>query len=103
MASGVLGQASPSATTNTTVYTVPSSTVATCTVNICNRSANALTVRVAIASTGTPTDSEWIEYDTSILGNGVLERSGIVAQAGERIVVYVSSATVSVNVYGYEA
>lgn len=103
MATGVLGQSSPTATTNTTVYTVPASTVATCTVNICNRSTSAITARVAIASTGTPADSEWIEYDASIPGNGVLERSGIVAHAGERIVVYVSAATASVNVYGYEA
>jgi hypothetical protein len=103
MASGILGQSSPSATTNTTVYTVPAVTTAAFTVNICNRSGSPITARVAVASSGSPTDSEWIEYDASIPANGVLERTGIVAQAGERVVVYVSAATASVNVYGYEA
>ena len=102
MATGILGQSNPAATTNTTVYTVPASTVATFTINVCNRSTSTITVRLAVASTGTPSDSEWIEYDTAIPGNGILERSGIVAQASERVVVYVSAATASVNVYGYE-
>jgi hypothetical protein len=103
MASGILGQASPAATTNTTVYTVPASTTATFTVNICNRDTSTITARIAIASTATPSNAEWIEYDVSIPPNGVLERSGIVAQAAERVVVYVSAATASINVYGFEA
>ena len=103
MASGILGQSSPAATTNTTVYTVPASTTATFTVSICNRGSSAITARLAIASTATPTNAEWIEYDASIPANGVLERSGIVAQAAENVVAYVSAATASVNVYGFEA
>jgi hypothetical protein len=103
MASGILGQASPAATTNTTVYTVPASTTASFTVNICNRDTSSITARIAIASTATPSNAEWIEYDVSIPPNGVLERSGIVAQAAERVVVYVSAATASINVYGFEA
>lgn len=103
MATGILGQSSPTATTNTTVYTVPASTVATFTVNICNRGTSTITVRLAIALTATPANEEWIEYDASIPASGVLERTGIVAQAGERVVAYVSAATASINVYGYEA
>lgn len=103
MATGILGQSSPAATTNTTVYTVPAATTATLTVSICNRGTSAITIRLAIAGTATPGNEEWIEYDASIPANGVLERTGIVAQASERVVVYVSAATASVNVYGYEA
>lgn len=102
MATGILGQSSPAATTNTTVYTVPASKTATFNINVCNRDSNAITVRLAIASTATPGNEEWIEYDASIPANGVLERTGIVAQPGERVVAYVSAATASVNVYGYE-
>lgn len=102
MATGILGQSSPTATTNTTVYTVPASTVATFTVNVCNRGTSTITVRLAIASTATPANEEWIEYDAPIPASGVLERTGIVAQAGERVVAYVSAATASINVYGYE-
>jgi len=32
----------------------------------------------------------------------VLERTGIVATAGKLVVVYVSLANVSVNIYGFE-
>ena len=102
MASGTLGQSAPSATTNTTVYTVPSGKVATFNVNIVNRGASAATVRLAVAATGTPGNAEYLEYDASIPANGVLERTGIVATAAKNVVVYASSANTSVNVYGYE-
>jgi hypothetical protein len=103
MATGILGQSNPAAATNTTVYTVPASITATFNISICNRSTNSFTARVALAATGTPADSEWIEYDTLIAANGILERTGLVAQATKRVVVYVSSATASVNVYGFES
>ena len=102
MANGILGQSAPSATTNTTVYTVPASKTATFTVNICNRGSSTVSVRLAVAATGTPGNSEWIEYDARIPALGVLERSGIVAQATKNVVVYSSAATVSVSVYGFE-
>lgn len=103
MASGILGQSAPSATTNTTVYTVPTATVATFNISICNTSTSAITVRVALASTGTPSTAEYIEYGTIIPANGVLERGGIVANAAENVVVYASAAGLAVTVYGYEA
>lgn len=102
MASGTLGQSALSATTNTTVYTVPASKVATFNVNICNRSATQTTIRLAIAASGTPTDAEWVEYDTVLEGNGVIERTGLVASAAKNLVAYAGTATVSVNIYGYE-
>lgn len=102
MASGTLGQSAPSATTNTTVYTVPASKVASIIVSICNRGSASGTVRLAIAATGSPGDSEWLEYDTTINANSVLERSGIVASAAKNVVVYCSVATFSVNVFGFE-
>jgi hypothetical protein len=102
MASGILGQSSPTATTDTTVYTVPSAKTASFTVNICNRGSSAITARLAVAATSTPANGEWIEYDASIPANGVLERTGIVAEATKQVVAYVSAATASVNVYGYE-
>lgn len=102
MASGTLGQSAPSATTNTTVYTVPAGKVASTTVAFCNRGNAAVTVRLAVCATSTPANAEYIEYDASIPPNGTLERSGIIASAGKLFVVYVASATVSVNIYGYE-
>lgn len=103
MASGTLGQSAPSAVTNTTVYTVPASKVATFSVNILNRSLQfPCTVRLAICATSTPSNSEFIEFDVAIQPNGILERTGLVATAGKLVVAYVSLANVSVNIYGFE-
>jgi len=103
MANGILGTPTAvGATTNTTVYTVPTDTFSVATVNVCNQNATDVTVRIAVAASGTPTAGEYIEYGTTIVANGVLERSGIVLQAGKNIVVYSSDANVSVVCYGIE-
>lgn len=102
MASGILGQSAPSATTNTTVYTVPSAKTATFSVSICNRGTTLSNVRMAISATGTPANAEYIEYDTEVPANSVFERTGLVAQATKNLVVYADSANLSVSVYGYE-
>ena len=102
MAGKILGQAAPVAATLTTVYTVPAATSAVFNVSITNRTGVTISVRLAIASTATPATSEYIEYDTVIPGNGVLERGGLVANAAENVVVYAGTTGLSVSVYGYE-
>lgn len=103
MASGILGQVGLStASTNHTVYTVPASILAVANVNIVNRSASSATVRLAISTTDTPSDAEYLEYDASLDAQGVLERTGIVIDASKNIVAYASTTAVSVAVYGIE-
>lgn len=102
MASGTLGQSAPAATTNTTVYTVPVGKIAIFNVNIVNRGTTTISVRLAIAATGTPSNSEYLEYDANISASGVLERTGLMATAGKLVVAYASTANASVNIYGYE-
>ena len=102
MATGRLGTADLAANTNTTVYTVPASNFAVVTVSICNRSTTQRSVRVALATADTPTAGEWIEFDTSLVGNGTLERTGLVLSEGQKIVVSSSSIDVSAVVYGLE-
>ena len=94
MATGILGIADLAAATNTTVYTVPADTFAVITVNVTNRNAASRDVRVAISATTTPTGAEWIEFDTELLGNGSLERGGIVLDATKNVVVYSNSTDV---------
>ena len=99
MATGRLGTANITSTSNTTIYTVPASTFSVVSISICNRnSTTAATIRVAVASSGTPQPDEWIEYDTSLVASGVVERTGLVMKATEVLVVQVSSATPTISV-----
>jgi hypothetical protein len=102
MATGRLGTANLAAATDTTVYEVPASTFAVVTVSVCNRGASASNIQVAICDTATPGDDEFIEFDTSLSAKGVLERTGVVLKATEKIVVRSSAASVTAVVYGIE-
>lgn len=102
MASGKLGVAAPAANTHTTVYTVPAATVATVNIALINRGTADAVVDVALAATATPSNAEFIEYGVKIPAKGVLERTAIVAGAGERVVVRSSTADCSVRVHGFE-
>ena len=103
MATGRLGVFAIPATTNTTVYTVPTGYYAIANVSVTNRNATStINLRVAMSASGTPNNEEWIEYDTIVIPYGVYERTGLVLQAGLNIVVYSSSANVGCTVYGIE-
>lgn len=102
MASGLLGAANPAAATDTTLYTVPAGKLSTVNVSITNRGSGLAKVRLALAATASPTTSEWLEYDVPLPANGVLERTGIVMEAGKLLVVYTDVATVSCNAFGFE-
>ena len=84
MASGILGtQASLQANTLTTIYQVPADTVSYLNFNVVNTNATPVSVRVALAASGTPTAAEYIEYNAEIAGYGVLERTGIALQSNK--------------------
>lgn len=102
MATGRLGTANLLAATNATLYTVPATTFAVVTLSLCNRSNSAITCRVSLSTTATPTADEFVEYDTEILPKGVLERTGLVMQAGLNLVVQSSTANVSAVAVGIE-
>lgn len=98
-----LGRADLAATTNTSVYTgssAASQTIAT--VSFCNRNATAVTVRLALSDTGTPTAADWMEYDTLLPANRVLERTGICVDGTKRLVAYASGTGVSCVITGSE-
>jgi hypothetical protein len=105
MATGRLGTANITSTTATTAYTVPATTFSVVSVNVVNRSSAATAlIRIAVSSSATPGLDEWIEYDSSLVANGVLERTGIVMDAGKLIVIQTTTSTpaLSVVVYGIE-
>ena len=102
MATGILGTADLAAATDTTLYTVPADNFSVGTVNICNRSSSAATVRIAVSSSGTPADADYIEYDSQVTANGVLERTGIVLDASKVVVVRSNAINVSAVCLGIE-
>ena len=102
MASGILGNSDLSANTDTSVYEVPADTYSVVTVSFCNRGSSTANVRLAVATTATPGAAEYLEYDTSIGPNGVLERTGIVADATKQVICRSSAASVTAVVMGIE-
>lgn len=102
MATGRLGASDLTGGANTTVYTCPADTYAVASINLCNRGNQAVAVRIAVAGADTPTAGEYIEYDVEILSKGVLERTGIVLAAGQKIVCYPSGANVAAVAMGIE-
>ena len=103
MATGKLGAADLSAAVNTTVYTVPLSTFSVVTVSVCNRGTTSATVRIAVSATTTPSASDWLEFDSTVLPKAVLERTGIVMDTTNKyLVVYSSNSSVNAVVMGIE-
>jgi len=102
MPSGKLGGADLAAATNTTLYTVPAATTSSFSVNFANRNPFSVLIRLAVGSSATPTGADWLIYDVVVPGNGALERTGLVLDAGKLVVGYSSAANVTATVYGYE-
>lgn len=100
----VLGQSIPAATTNTTLYTVPSATSAVCsTLSICNQSVST-TVRVAIRPAGaTLATSQYIVYDTVVSANDTLFFTlGVSLATTDVVTIYAGTANVSFSLFGTE-
>jgi len=102
MATGILGTADLAAATDTTLYTCPVDTFAVVTVSVCNRGASLASVRLAVCDTSVPGNAEYLEFDTVLSSKGVLERTGIVIDAGKLLVIRSSAISVNAVVYGIE-
>jgi hypothetical protein len=101
----VLGQSNPSATTATTLYTVPSSTsTIVSTITVCNQAATAGTYRVAVRPGGaTLAAQHYVAYDISLPANTSDTLTlGLTLATTDVITVYASSANFSFNAYGSE-
>jgi hypothetical protein len=108
MATGRLGAVDvTSGSTYTLLYTCPATTFTVANVSICNRTANAVQLRLALTTglpPATPANGEFLEYDTVLTGNGVLERTGLVVDATNKYLsIFTPTASaLSVVVYGIE-
>lgn len=101
----VLGQSNPSATTNTTLYTVPSATsTVVSSIIICNQTASAATYRIAVRPAGAAAAAQhWIVYGATVAASdSTVLTLGLTLATTDVITVYASSANLSFSAYGSE-
>lgn len=101
----VLGQQAPSATTATTLYTVPSATsTVVSTITVCNRAATATSFRISVRPAGaTQTNAMYVVYDGAIAANDMLAFTlGLTLATTDVVTVYAGTANLSFNAYGTE-
>lgn len=100
----VLGQSSPSATTETDLYTVAATSAVASSVIVCNRSSVLSTFRISIAVGGGATaNKDYIYYDLPIGANDTfIATIGVTLAATDKVKVYSSNTNLSFSLYGSE-
>lgn len=101
----VLGQSAPSATTDTTLYTVPASKAAiVSTIVIANRDSSSATFRIAVRPAGASiANQHYIAYGVSVGANDSTALTlGVTLATTDVITVYASSANLTFNAFGSE-
>jgi hypothetical protein len=101
----VLGQVAPSATTATSLYTVPAATEAVIsTVVVANRVGTDATYRISVRPDGeTLANKHYIAYDVTVGGSDSTTITlGITMNATDVLEVYASTADLSFNAFGSE-
>jgi hypothetical protein len=101
----VLGQSAPSATTPTTLYTVPAATEAVISsITVVNRGSSDGTYRIAVRPNGaTLANQHYVIYDATLPAKATDALTlGITMDATDILEVYASSADFSFNAFGSE-
>jgi glucose-6-phosphate dehydrogenase assembly protein OpcA len=106
MAKKVLGQSNPSATTLTTLYTVPSAKEAVVsTISVANLTATAATFRIAVRPAGASIENKhYIGYDITVgASDSTLITVGLTLATTDVLSVYASTANLAFQAFGDEA
>jgi len=101
----VLGQSNPSATTLTTLYTVPSATSAVVSsITVSNLGGSSATYRIAIRPAGASIANEhYLAYDVTIAALDTIALTlGVTLATTDVVSVYASTATIAFAAYGSE-
>ena len=101
----VLGQSAPAATTDTDLYTVPSSTEAVIsTIVVCNRAVTSAAFRIAVRPNGAAiADQHYLAYDVTVAGGDSTALTlGITMDAADVLTVRASTADLSFSAFGSE-
>jgi glucose-6-phosphate dehydrogenase assembly protein OpcA len=106
MAKKVLGQVNPSATTLTTLYTVPSAKEAVVSsISVANLTATAATFRLAVRPAGASiANQHYIGYDITVgASDSTIITVGLTLATTDVLSVYASTANVAFQAFGDEA
>lgn len=106
MAKKVLGQSNPSATTATTLYTVPASKEAVVSsISVCNLASSSATYRIAVRPAGAAlANVHYLAYDVTVgAADTTIITVGITLATTDVITVYASTANLVFHAYGDEA
>jgi glucose-6-phosphate dehydrogenase assembly protein OpcA len=106
MAKKVLGQVNPSATTLTTLYTVPSAKEAVVSsISVANLTATPATFRLAVRPTGESIASKhYIGYDITVgASDSTIITVGLTLATTDVLSVYASTANIAFQAFGDEA
>ena len=101
----VLGQSNPSATTATTLYTVPSATdTVVSSISICNLASSDASFRIAVRPAGASlANQHYLAYDVTVGANDTtIITVGITLDTTDVITVYASTANLVFHAYGSE-
>lgn len=101
----VLAQVNPSATTLTTLYTVPAATsTAISTLVVCNQAASTATFRISIqVAAAADNAKQYLYFDTTVGANDTFASTiGVTIATTDVVKCYASSTTLSFTLYGVE-
>jgi len=101
----VLGQSNPSATTATTLYTVPSSTsTVVSTITVANLAGTSATYRISVRPAGaSQTNAMYVAYDVTVGGLDTTTITlGLTLATTDVVTVYASTANVAFQAFGSE-
>jgi len=101
----VLGQVNPSATTNTTLYTVPAATDAVVSsISIANLASSSATYRIAVRPAGAGlANVHYLAYDVTVgAADTTILTVGLTLDTTDVITVYGSTANLVFHAYGSE-
>ena len=93
MATGLLGYGELSQSAAEVLYTPGASTKGVVTVSICNKGASSIRARLGVSGSATTSVTAYLEFDTLLEGNGVLERTGLTVTNPQTLIAEVGTAS----------
>ena len=99
--SGILGNWELFGGIPQSVYLCDNSDSSVVNVNVCNRGNVTARISMAISNSETsPLNAEWVEFESQLVAKGTLERTGIVLNPGQYIIVKSSQSNVNAVAWG---